>query len=256
MDILSEINTTESTQENEFSVTKLDGTTVIGEKHLRENPSTKEDQRFKQILEKNKESIFVLESKPSQSSVFSNSGNTFMSQTLKFGQENNNRMEIMDDERISKDRYGIWKEAGSDLTIEDFDSINSLYLMRQGLAIYNLSFEQIVSNVMNSEILDNSRKETYLNGFLRYTRYIQGENRKENLQKIDKLLSSFINYDSICREIYYQGKIDKIVKENPNKNILAVFGQSHFQGIAKTIQNNEYRTPLPSGAKIRWEMNI
>ena len=87
------------------------------------------------MLDQNKDSIFVLESDPSNSDIFTekNSPPTFMSQALEFAKKNNIQVEIMDDERISKDRYGIWQEAGTDFSQQDFDIINAIYIMRMGL---------------------------------------------------------------------------------------------------------------------------
>ena len=241
---------------DEFTLNNVNNGVVVGELHQRENPSQKEDERFNQILEENIDSIFILESDPSKSELFTNtqSPTTFMEKALQFAQENRNQMEIMDDERITKDRYGIWKEVGTDFSQRDFDTLNSIYMMRNGIQLHNQSFEQVVSNIQNSEILDEGRKQTYLNEFSKYIRLLQSEDRDSKLASIDKLVTSFFEYDAICRERYYQGKVAKIKEEKPDKKIFAVFGKSHTQGISKTIQDPTYRTPLPSIAKTKWLM--
>ncbi len=104
------------------------------------------------------------------------------------------------------------------------------------------------------ELLSESKKQTYLNGFSKYIRLLQSEDREEKLEGVDKLIHSFIDYDSICREIYYQKKIAEIRKENPDKKIFTVFGKAHTDGISKTLQDSNYRTPLPSIAKMKWLM--
>lgn len=241
---------------DEFTLNNTINGLVIGELHQRENPSQKEEGRFDQLLEENKDSTFILESNPSKSDLFTNtqSPKSFMEKALQFAQENSNQMEIMDDERITKDRYGIWKEVGTDFSQRDFDTLNSIYMMRNGIQLHHQSFEQVVSNIQNSEILDEGRKQTYLNGFSKYIRILQSEERDSKLASIDKLVTSFFEYDAICRERYYQGKVAKIKEEKPDKKIFAVFGKSHTQGISKTIQDPTYRTPLPSIAKTKWLM--
>lgn len=256
MDIQLETANFEISSTSEFTITNVNNGLVIGELHQRENPSQKEKERFDQLLEENKDSTFILESNPSKSDLFTNtqSPKSFMEKALQFAQENRNQMEIMDDERITKDRYGIWKEVGTDFSQRDFDTLNSIYMMRNGIQLHNQSFEQVVSNIQNSEILDEGRKQTYLNEFSKYIRILQSEERDSKLASIDKLVTSFFEYDAICRERYYQGKVAKIKEEKPDKKIFAVFGKSHTQGISKTIQDPTYRTPLPSVAKTKWLM--
>lgn len=256
MDIPSEASITEESKSQEFTLTQLDNGVVIGELHQRENPSQSEDERFNQLLEENRNSIFILESDPTKSDLFTQkeSPKTFVGKALQFAQENNSMVEIMDDERISKDRYGIWKEVGSDFSQKDFDILNAIYIMRTGIKVHNQTFEQVVSNIINSKILDEDRKQTYLNEFSKYIRILQSENKDSKLESVDKLVLSFIEYDAICRERYYQGKVAKIAEQNPDKKVFAIFGKSHTEGISKTIQDSNYRTPLPSIAKTKWLM--
>lgn len=256
MDISSETPNSEMEEPSEFTLTNVNNCIVVGELHQRTNPSQKEDERFDQLLQENKDSVFILESDPGKSDLFSQTGSskTFIGKALQFAKENNSHMEIMDDERITKDRYGIWEEVGSDFSQRDFDTLNSIYMMRNGIQLHHQSFEQVVSNIQNSEILDEGRKQTYLNGFSKYIRILQSEERDSKLASIDKLVTSFFEYDAICRERYYQGKVAKIKEEKPDKKIFAVFGKSHTQGISKTIQDPTYRTPLPSIAKTKWLM--
>ena len=246
----------ENRSTEEFTVNTLDNGVVIGELHQRENPSQQENERFNQLLDQNKDSIFVLESDPSNSDIFTekNSPPTFMSQALEFAKKNNIQVEIMDDERISKDRYGIWQEAGTDFSQQDFEIINTIYIMRMGLNVHNISFEQVVNNIQNSEILDEGRKQTYFNSFSKYIRLLQSEDRDIKLENIDKLIHSYLKYDAICRERYYQKKIANIIENNPGRKIFAVFGKSHTQGISNTIEGSIYLTPLPSIAKMKWLM--
>lgn len=256
MDISSETPNSEMEEPSEFTLTNVNNCIVVGELHQRTNPSQKEDERFDQLLQENKDSVFILESDPGKSDLFSQTGSskTFIGEALQFAKENNSHMEIMDDERITKDRYGIWEEVDSDFSRSDFDSLNSMYIMRIGMQIHNQSFEDVVNNVNNSQLLDEERKQTYLNGFSKYIRILQSDERDKKLESIDKLVHSFIQYDAICRERYYQKKIVDIKNEQPEKKIFAVFGKSHTEGISKTLQDSNYRTPLPPIAKMKWLM--
>ena len=256
MDIKSEFENSNESSPKEFTLDTLTRGVVIGELHQRENPSEKENERFNKILKENKDSIFVLESDPSDSDLFTekNSPPTFMSQALEFAKKNNTQVEIMDDEKIKYNRYEVWKDAGSDLSQRDWDNITAVYIMRVGLNIHNTTFEQIVANVFNSQVLDESRKQTYLNSFSKYMRILQSEDRDIKLESIDKLVHSYIKYDAICRERYYQKKVANIIENNPDRKIFAVFGKSHTQGISNTIEGSIYPTPLPSIAKMKWLM--
>jgi hypothetical protein len=48
--------------------------------------------------------------------------------------------------------------ASTNFSQQDFEIINTIYIMRMGLNIHNISFEKVVNNIKNSEILDPDRK--------------------------------------------------------------------------------------------------
>jgi len=254
MGIPSETQNPNENNNQEFTVNTVKNNIVIGELHLREKPSLEENERFNQLLEQNKDSIFVLEADPSKSDVFEDnqSSPTFMSQALKYSKEKNIRAEILDDEKISGNRYEIWKEAGSEFSQEEYDNIIAMYIMRVGIYKNNLSLKDVVSNVNNSEKLDAVRKQTYLNAFSRYMEILQSEKRDEKLKNIEGLILSYIDYDAVCRERNYQKKVGEIKDGNPDKKIFAVFGKSHTEGISKTLEDTNYRTQLLPVAKMKW----
>lgn len=241
------------TKEKEYTELRIDDHTLIGEKHIRLGYRQEDNDSFSELLETNKDSIFVLEFDPSSPSAYADTKDSFMSQTFKYATDQKSDLVILDDEEINSNRFGIWKEAGSNISIEEFDYMNSLLLIHTNLI--NPSTEDILSTIKNSP-LDDTRKDTYYKGLKKYLDILTGNKGREELNKIYNLISSFINYDSTCREIYYQEKVSEIIKNNPERKVFAVFGQSHTEGISKTIKDPNFRSNLSSGAKMKYQLTI
>lgn len=232
---------------HEYTVEEVNGNHIVGELHIRVLNNPEDNTSYNKLLEENSDSIFVIESDPSQSNTFQNNPNTFMNMTLTYVRKKDLPLETMDDETMRYNRFGVWETAGSDLTQEDFDLINSLYFPYSQPKVPPI---ELLNMIQNSNLQD-SRKQIYYNGILKYIGIFKDEKAYEKLESVKNLALSFIRYDSICREIYYQKKIAKIMEENPNKKIFAVFGNSHKKGIAQTLKEKEYTTPLPSSKELK-----
>jgi hypothetical protein len=228
--------------------------TVVGELHQTENHSKEEEERLGQIFEENKDSLIILESDHSKSNVWTNTENKPMAMTKRFAEENGNMLEIMDDDKIEFNRYEVWRNAQSNISEQEFDFMSSLHYVHTSIVNRNMSAQEVVTTIVNSNHLNETRKQTYLYGFNKYADLLSSPNKEENFKKISELIRSFYSYDGVCRERYYQDKIAHIKENNPNKDILAVFGKSHTEGILKTLEDSSYRTPLSAEAKLRWQI--
>lgn len=241
------------TEEKEYTELRIDEHILIGEKHIRLGYNQEDNDSFSGLLEKNKDSIFVLEFNPSSPSAYADTKDSFMSQTFKYATDQNSDLVILDDEKINSNRFRMWKEAGSNISIEEFDYMSSLLFIQKELNTQ--STEDILSTIENSS-LDDTRKNTYYKVYEKYLSIFTENKGQEELNKIYNLISSFISYDSACREIYYQRKVSEIIKNNPERKIFAVFGESHLEGISKTIQDPNFRRNLPSGAKMKFQLSV
>lgn len=143
------------------------------------------------------------------------------------------------------------------LSQQDFDIINAIYIMRMGLNVHNISFEQVVNNIQNSDILDEGRKQTYFNSFSKYIKLLQiREDRDIKLENIDKLIHLNIKYDAICRERYMKvGTVelnDEIFGITPNPVAVHEVVKNHLANCRQGTQSALTRAEVSGGGRKPW----
>ena len=237
-----------------------DGNVVVGEVHLCTNLPLENKKEVDSLLEQNKDSVFIIEGdmRGSGWDEAGNTSNTVMDRTRRFAEENNKPLEILDNEDLvnSKNgyRYKLWEHVGSQISEYDYNFTLGLYHVREAFMLYRRNPKEVYENIINSPRITETTKNIFLTSLKTFLLSMQTGNPKEQLNKIDTFCQQFIIYDGTCRERFYQEKISEIKESHAEKKIFAVFGNTHKEGIAKTIEDTNYRTPFKGEAKMIWEI--
>jgi hypothetical protein len=244
--------------ETTFTETKVGSDLLIGEIHRRKKniDYSETDKKLQELLEENRDSIFVLEDDPSRTNIYKEEevkGGT-MWQSFEFVLNNNLPFLVLDDGRIN--RYDLWRFAGSDIDETDFAFIQGIW--RATFSQKNLPTNTLIEYLYQKEDHESPLTESMKKGSELYLLMTNGQLPKENVNYfVHNFLTTLLTYDSICRERMYQHKIEAVKGNYPSRKFFIQVGLAHIEGIEKTLNKKEgkYRTPLPSSVQIKNKIN-
>jgi hypothetical protein len=201
--------------------------------------------QLEEILESNKDSIFVVQQIPTpESSLFP----TYMNM-LEHGFD----LRILTSEEELTRRYTLWVDMGSNFALEEYDFMNAFYYCALCIA-ERRNFQEVARNIMDNPILTQDRIKTYLKALnLAYFTIDDLSNISEyerNSQR-DEIIEYFLKYDNKCLERLYQVRLINLINEKSGRNIVVIADDKHIDGIKRTNENPNYRTPLPGTANMK-----
>lgn len=224
-------------------IVQVGNTTIVGEIHIRTNQSPEIDKFFRQSL--SDAEIVVTEHQCSPNDFYSkqSSEKRLMLEAQEHAVEQQKPLLILDNE-IS-DHYGIWLEAGVDLSRDDFNFL---------FGIHSVLFD--FSNGANqSDLLENlaklyevlSKDPSYSEKMAKAT-YLSviSDTEIDKIEEKTQMVISFLKIDAQAREIHYQNRLAGIQKDIGDRPMIIIVGKAHVLPIEKALTDSNYRTPIDS----------